>query len=76
MPANQPPLRNALLNSPRVHEIKEAFYKATEGLEALASELAHADVESASQGGPLFECYKKVVEADIAISNLGLVEYL
>jgi len=71
-------LREILRNlDPATHqEIREAYYKAIEGLETLAQSLEIADARQTESAGPLLDEHFIALEAVDAINNSQLGRYL
>lgn len=63
------------MNADRAQEIREAYYKAVEGLEALAEALELADADQTQPAGPLLDEHYLASEAIEAMkkSLLGRV---
>lgn len=70
-------LRNALANLDphQAQEIRESYYKAVEGLYALAESLEIADTQQTPTGGPMIEEHLLACEAIDAMkkSRLGAI---
>jgi hypothetical protein len=74
----QSDLRTTLtkLDSEQYQEIRAAYYKAVEGLAALASLLESADTDLGRQPGPLLEEHYIAIEAVNAMGRSELGRYL
>jgi hypothetical protein len=57
------------MNAQQAQEIREAYYKAVEGLQTLAEGLQNADAQQEDTAGPLLEEHFIAIEAVAAMSK-------
>lgn len=60
------------MDAHRAQEIREAYYKAVEGLQTLAEALEIADAKQSSTAGPLLDEHFIAIEAIEAMSKSAL----